>query len=161
MIDLSLWKSILGFIKEYKELTETTGILICGSLTRGNLRSGSDIDILLLQNKFDFEMEVLHNDNYPIDRLQASPKILESILQENSNISNILSLSFGSSKIIIEDSPQLRKIIEIAEKNIFERKLSYTPPMTKDPHIVDGAIFTVRKTDLGFDLLKNNEIITL
>lgn len=94
MIDFSLWKSILIFIGKYKEQNETLGILICGSLIRGQLRTGSDIDILFLQNKIDFEMENLHNEYYPIDRLQAKSEILESILNEKTEFSDILSLFF-------------------------------------------------------------------
>ena len=155
MIDITLWKSILNFIEEYKEINETSGILICGSLIRGKLRPGSDIDILFLQDKVDFEMEVLHNDNYPIDRLQASPEILESILKERTEFSDILSLSFGSSKIIIEDSSSLRKIINLAEQNILERDLSYTAPVTKKAHIIDGSIFTVIREDSRYYLQKD------
>jgi len=155
LIDFSLWKSILNFIEKYKEENETSGILICGSLIRGQLRPGSDIDILLLQNNVNFEMETLHNENYPIDRLQAKSEILESILNEKTEFSNILSLSFGSSKIIIEDSNQLRNIIKIAEKNILERNLCYIAPITKEPHIIDGAIFTVKWKDSRYYLQKN------
>ena len=155
MINLTLWKSIINFIDEYKKNTETTGILICGSFTRGKLRPGSDIDILLLQKNINFEMEVLPNNEYPIDRLHAMPEVIESILLEKSEFSDILSLSLGTTIIIIEDSPSMRKVIEIAEKNIKERSLVYTAPITKEPHVVNGDIFTVKRINSRYFLQKN------
>ena len=155
MIDFTLWKTILNFIGDFKKNTDTSGILVCGSLIRGDLRPGSDIDILFLQKKIDFKMEIIQSVKYPVDRLEAKPELLKLILEEKTEFSDILSMSFGSSKLIVEDSPLLREIITIAEQNIHERNLTYHIPKNKEPHVIDGTIFTVSYDGIRHYLNRN------
>ena len=159
MVDYTVWEDILSFIKDYKEKKGTTGIMICGSLISGHLHPGSDIDILFLQKEIDFEMELIPYGEYPIDRLQANPDLLIKILSEETEFSDVLSLSFGSSKLIIEDSPLLRNLIEIAEQNIKSRNLEYFHKKNKKPHIVDGGKYTVSYDGKQHNLRKNGAII--
>ena len=155
LINIKIWKSILSYIENYKSKNETSGILICGSFAKGKLREGSDIDILFLQDKSEFKMELYPWDYFPIDHLQTSPEILISILNENSDLSDTLSLSFGSHQLIIEDSKFVEQIIKISKQNIIDRKLSYNSPKEKAPHIVDGAVYTVSKINSHYQLLRD------
>lgn len=155
MINIDIWKSILSYIDKFKSLNKTSGILICGSFARGRLREGSDIDILFIQDKSDFKMRLNPCDYYPVDHLDASPEILLSILNEKSDLSDTLSLSFGSHQLIIEESDFLDQIVKISKQNIIDRELSYIPPKEKEPHIADGTIYTVSNINSHYRLLKD------
>ncbi len=158
MITFELWKKIISFIATTKKNVSTEGILICGSLVKNDLHSGSDIDILFLNSKQEFKMETILIDGIIFDRIVATANLLEQVLYQKTNLSDILSLSFGLETQIVEDSVMLRDLLNQSKKNISLRKLSYKRNDNKTPH-VSNEIFNIVKIEGEYKLKKNGSIV--
>lgn len=159
MITFELWEKIISFIATTKKEISTEGILICGSLIKNDFRTGSDIDILILNSEREFQMETIKIDGIIFDRIVATPDLLEQILYQETILSNILSLSFGLETQVIEDSTMLRNLLNLSIKNISLRKLSYQRSDNKIPHI-SNEIFNIVKINGEYKLKRNGTIVT-
>jgi len=159
MITFELWEKIISFIATTKKDISTEGILICGSLVKNDFHTGSDIDILLLNSELEFKMETIEIDGIIFDRIIATSNILEQILYQESDLSNILSLSFGLETQVIEDSVMLRNLLNQSKKNISLRKLSYQRNDNKISH-VSNEIFDIVKIDGEYKLIRDGSIVT-
>jgi predicted nucleotidyltransferase len=159
MITFKLWKCIINFIEYKKTMLATNGILLCGSLPAGEFTPGSDIDILFLTPNFEFYMETVSFRDYIFDTMHASFILLDRILNQQSGLSDILSLSFGLHNLLIEDGNHMRKIMKKAESNIKKRQLHYSRPGKKQPH-KPGDLFTVKPIDGIYRLMRGNHIVT-
>ena len=159
MITFELWKKIISFIATIKNDISTEGILICGSLIKNDFRTGSDIDILFLNSEQEFQMNTIEIDGIVFDKIIATPDLLKEILHQETNLSNILSLSFGLETQVIEDSTMLRNLLNLSKKNIALRKLSYQRSDNKILH-VGNEIFDIVKIDGEYKLKRNRTIVT-
>ncbi len=156
MITLNLWKSIILYIENIKNTVNVDGVLICGSLPNNKFQNGSDVDVLFLTDNEDFSMKTVLFENIIFDTMITSTFILKDILQQQSVFSDILSLSFGLTNLIIEDSDNLRSISELSENNINNRGLTYLRPKDKAPHNIN-EIFYVKKIDGIYRLVKDGK----
>jgi hypothetical protein len=159
MITFEIWEKVISFIATTKKNIPTEGVLICGSLIKNDFRSGSDIDILFLNSELEFQMETIGIDGIIFDRIIVTPDLLVQILNQKTNLSNILSLSFGLETLVIEDSRMLRNLLNLSKKNISQRKLTYQRSESKIPHI-SNEIFDIIKIDGEFKLKRNGTIVT-
>ena len=157
-ITLELWKRIIEFIEEIKLNQSTNGIMLCGSLPNNLYKSDSDIDVLCLSEEKDFSMICINSDEYLFDQMLARYPILSDILKEKTELSNVLSLSFGLHQLIIEDSENLRFLIEQSKENIIKRNLSYRRSENKTAHIINVE-YTIKRIDNNYKLMKDDKII--
>ncbi len=158
MITLSLWKTIITYIENVKKTLKVDGVLICGSLPNNKFQKGSDVDLLFLANNEDFSMETILFENIIFDTMIASTSILKDILLQQSIFSDVLSLSFGQTSQIIDESDNLRCLLGLSKKNIVERELSYQRTKDKEPHVFD-EIFYTQKIDGIYRLLKDGKTV--
>jgi len=91
MITFELWENILSFIATTKKDISTEGILICGSLVKNDFHTGSDIDILFLNSKLEFQMETIEIDGIIFDRIIATSNLIEQILSQETFIKYFIS----------------------------------------------------------------------
>jgi len=138
---------------------DVEGCLICGSYINGGYNHKSDIDILFLVKNASFEMILENYKGKMFDKMIVDPNILNAILSDETPLSDILSLSFGSKQKIIIDSEYINNIILHAKENINKRSLVYLKDQNKPDKIVDGKIFTLVKNESGFKLVKDGKIV--
>jgi hypothetical protein len=150
---------IENYIKEKATGKDTLGCLICGSYASGNYNSESDIDILILKKEHPFEMLLESYQGLLFDRLFVDTKLLETILYEESELSNILSLSFGLAQSVYITSTDITNIIKISKENITKRQLTYTKAVNKPKKNIDGIPLYVMKVEEQYHLVKNDQVI--
>ena len=155
----SIQSKIDRFVAHTKRTLPTCGVLMCGSFARGDYDpQTSDIDILFLSKDMPFRMELQLFENVIFDKLVADPDMLIDVLSNLSEVSKILSHSFGSEHRIIEHSDALVRLLELASENIKAGDFRVEKTIIKQPKTVDGSIYTMQKVNGIYRLLKNDEV---
>lgn len=147
-------KIVAEFIEDVSIKNEIRGCMICGSYVSGQYDQESDIDILFLADDREFDMRLIMYKDTLFDCMIVNQKILMELLNQESSLSNILSLSFGLNQKVIIDTIQIQKLVVKATENIQERALSYQKNENKPIKIVDGIPYTLQVEDGIYYLYK-------